>query len=650
MANTKVQSEQIADDAVVTSHIADNLGLGGSPTTTTQSPSDNSTKIATTAYVDAAYAALVDSSPATLNTLNELAAALGDDANFSTTVTNSIATKVALSGSGQTIADTANLTLDAEGDIILDANGATITMSDAGSAKYVFNMGTNQEIDVSGNLILDIGGDFTVNADGGDILYSDASVNFGKFTNDSSNFVIQAGTADKDIIFKGTDDSTVITALSLDMSDAGTAYFNNKVGIGLTGTPQGHLDINTESAEATTVIINGEVNQDKILKFRHYSNSEGAGDGYAGFIGSVVDNVLTLGHYNSSNTEVQALHINESGNVGIGTDNPTGLLHVAGSGSTVPIKIDNTGTGGDTWRIWSTNDSASDGGGKLGFYNEDTATRAMTLDSSGNVLVGKTSASSATAGAELKNGDGSSAVIGTSNLTTANSGRVAIFNRLATDGAVVDFRKAGTSIGAIGVQSSDLVIHSNTSGHVGLQFGNTRLHPTDNAGSITDGVADLGFSNSRWKDLYLSGGAYLGGTAAANALDDYEEGTFTPSLTFGGNAASISYVTQVGKYTKIGNTVHCQIRIKLSNNGTSTGIAQIALPFAASLATGEYPAGFVSHHNGPTSQLYGLINASGSNAQRLDIGVFDGDASYTAATQSTIGDSIRMSISVTYKV
>ena len=103
MANTKVQSEQIANDAVVTSHIADNVGLGGSPTTTTQSPSDNSTKIATTAYVDAAYAALVDSSPATLNTLNELAAALGDDANFSTTVTNSIATKLPLAG-GTTVA------------------------------------------------------------------------------------------------------------------------------------------------------------------------------------------------------------------------------------------------------------------------------------------------------------------------------------------------------------------------------------------------------------------------------------------------------------------------------------------------------------------------------------------------------------------
>ena len=67
-------------------------------TATTQSAGDNSTKVATTAYTDTAISNLVDSSPSTLNTLNELAAALGDDANFSTTVTNSIATKLPLAG------------------------------------------------------------------------------------------------------------------------------------------------------------------------------------------------------------------------------------------------------------------------------------------------------------------------------------------------------------------------------------------------------------------------------------------------------------------------------------------------------------------------------------------------------------------------
>jgi len=70
----------------------------GNPIAPTQSAADNSTKIATTAYADTAAANLVDSAPAALNTLNELAAALGDDASFSTTVTNSIATKLPLAG------------------------------------------------------------------------------------------------------------------------------------------------------------------------------------------------------------------------------------------------------------------------------------------------------------------------------------------------------------------------------------------------------------------------------------------------------------------------------------------------------------------------------------------------------------------------
>ena len=80
-----------------------NLGVSGgaiasSTTATTQSQGDNSTKVATTAYTDTAISNLVDSSPGALNTLTELAAAINDDANFSTTITNSIATKMPLAG------------------------------------------------------------------------------------------------------------------------------------------------------------------------------------------------------------------------------------------------------------------------------------------------------------------------------------------------------------------------------------------------------------------------------------------------------------------------------------------------------------------------------------------------------------------------
>jgi hypothetical protein len=73
----------------------------------------------------------------------------------------------------------------------------------------------------------------------------------------------------------------------------------------------------------------------------------------------------------------------------------------------------------------------------------------------------------------------------------------------------------------------------------------------------------------------------------ANTLDDYEEGTFTPVITFGGASVGITYSDQAGFYTKIGNLVTCQIRIVLSNKGSSSGNAKIAnLPFtvAAGLA------------------------------------------------------------------
>ena len=79
---------------------------------TTQSQGNNSTNIATTAYVDLAISNLSDSAPAALNTLNEIAAALGDDANYASTTTAAIAGKLPLSGGAMTGAITTNSTFD----------------------------------------------------------------------------------------------------------------------------------------------------------------------------------------------------------------------------------------------------------------------------------------------------------------------------------------------------------------------------------------------------------------------------------------------------------------------------------------------------------------------------------------------------------
>lgn len=68
----------------------------GVPAAPTAAPGTNTTQIATTAFVKAAVDGIIDSAPGTLDTLNELAAALGDDANFASTVTNSLALKAPL--------------------------------------------------------------------------------------------------------------------------------------------------------------------------------------------------------------------------------------------------------------------------------------------------------------------------------------------------------------------------------------------------------------------------------------------------------------------------------------------------------------------------------------------------------------------------
>ena len=68
--------------------------------------------------------------------------------------------------------------------------------------------------------------------------------------------------------------------------------------------------------------------------------------------------------------------------------------------------------------------------------------------------------------------------------------------------------------------------------------------------------------------------------ADANALDDYEEQTFTPSIEFGGAAVGATYSVQVGTYTKVGREVHFHISLTLTSNGTSVGQANIVgLPF-----------------------------------------------------------------------
>ena len=78
------------------------------------------------------------------------------------------------------------------------------------------------------------------------------------------------------------------------------------------------------------------------------------------------------------------------------------------------------------------------------------------------------------------------------------------------------------------------------------------------------------------------------GTMTSELLNDYEEGTWTPTVQFGGASVGMTYDDQIASYVKIGSQVTVQVFIELTNKGTSTGDARIAgLPFTTN---GNYAA------------------------------------------------------------
>ena len=111
-------------------------------------------------------------------------------------------------------------------------DGVTVSASDlnAVTAKLPLSGGTlTGNIAHASDFTLDVGGDITLDADGGDVKFSDAGTNFGTITNSSNSLQVKSEVSDGDIIIKGNDGGSEITALTFDMSDAGKATFNSDV-------------------------------------------------------------------------------------------------------------------------------------------------------------------------------------------------------------------------------------------------------------------------------------------------------------------------------------------------------------------------------------------------------------------------------------
>ena len=228
--------------------------------------------------------------------------------------------------------------------------------------------------------------------------------------------------------------------------------------------------------------------------------------------------------------------------------------------------------------------------------DDNAASTALTIDSSGNLLVGKSSTSINTAGTRLIGG-GSGAQF------TADGTEAVALNRLTSDGNLIWFGKAGSKVGSIGTSGDDLTVGNDVT-TVKFHNGLNAIHP-NGTGSGSDGLTTLGWTNNRFKDLYLSGGVYLGGTGSANKLDRYEEGDWT--LT----CQAFDIANGLAHYRVIGDVCYAWFYIDGVTNINSNAV-RINLPFTSASTQGFGSAGsvFVNYNNiSPTSVWIGNSSA-----------------------------------------
>ena len=319
--------------------------------------------------------------------------------------------------------------------------------------------------------------------------------------------------------------------------------------------------------------------------------------------------------------------------LGIGTSAPVSVIDARASGVSTPSVLSLVGTNSASSdscisQIKSLENPAGGGASDLTFHTRSAGgafaapAERLRIDASGNVLVGTTDAnpvsSNTTSGVQF--GDG--------RIRASRADRTVLeLNRKTSDGSILDLYKDGTTVGSIGVNNLAypyLVNPTSSGGGIACGTG-AAIVPVDASGAFTSNSKDIGTSSVRFKDLYLSGGVYLGGTGSANYLDDYEYGTWTPSM----NAYSGS-VTSYGEYFKVGDMVTASFSITLDGTTDASAWRIANLPFNWDSTVGGSWGGCITKQNagleGHSFQVVTtndvlIYNSSGATRSYTNVGV-----------------------------
>ena len=190
-------------------------------------------------------------------------------------------------GSGAAVVDAfASLSvvdLKVQDDLSLTSDSAVLNIG-ADNDFQITHDGSNGTVtNGTGDLTVDVAGNIKLDADGGDVRLLDGGTQFGLLQANSNDFVIQSSQSDKDIVFKGNDDSSGITALTLDMSDAGTAIFNHDLKVADNNNIQfgagADLTLSSDGTDGTVATPNGDLTLDVQGELVLDTDLQGEGNG-----------------------------------------------------------------------------------------------------------------------------------------------------------------------------------------------------------------------------------------------------------------------------------------------------------------------------------------------------------------------------------